>query len=133
MADSVAGGEKMSYVSIGALAIDLKTSNQKIGQIINSLEIERKTVRDGKWYNKCIAVADVDRIKAAIKDFRVDQTGRKGKPSPEKVDHYIGDNSDKLVVNPIVGLYWGAGEEVRIGQGIWAYWDRESYEIIREG
>ena len=120
----------MSYVSIGALAIDLKTSNQKIGQIINSLEIERKTVRDGKWYNKCVAVADVDRIKAVIKDFRVDQTGRKGKPSPEKVDHYIGDNSDRLYVDPIESRYWGSGKNIRMGQGIEVYWLKGRCEII---
>ena len=122
------------YISTGNLAIDLKTSKQKIGQIINSLEIERYIKRDGKWYNKCIAIADVDRVMAVIDDFQVDQTGTKVLPEQKRKRrkaNEFGDNSAKLFKNPIVVVDLKRG--VTDGQGICAWWNRESYEIIREG
>ena len=120
------------YISIGNLATDLKTSNQKLGQIIDSLEIERRTMRDGKWYNRCVAVADVGRIIEAMKDFRVDQNrGRTAKKYEKKVVHFVGCNSPKLFKDPIISVDLKRG--VTGGQGIWAWWAKESYEIVREG
>ena len=120
------------YIAISKLAKDLKTSNQKVGQIINSLDIERSNMRDGKWYSKCIPIVDVDKIKAVVKDFRVDQTGDKTKPAPErKIEHFVGDNSDKLFREPIVVVDIKRG---RIGgTGMEAVWAKERYEIIMEG
>ena len=116
------------YITIGNLATELKTSNQKLGQIINKLELKTRNIREGKWYSKCLALEDVDKVMAVIDDFQVDQTGRKGKASPEKAVEVVGCNSDKLFREPIVSVDLKSG--VTGGQGIWAYWRKESCEIL---
>jgi len=120
------------YITIGNLATDLKTSKQKIGQIIKSLELQTRNIRDGKWYSKCLALEDVDKVIAVIDDFKVDQTGKRGKPAPEKPkskkNEEFGDNSDKLFREPIIAVDLKAG---RIGGiGMEAYW-RKRYEEVQ--
>jgi hypothetical protein len=116
------------YITIGNLALELKTSNQKIGQIIKAKNIAVKRKNTGNNTHRYITLSAAKLIREAVKDFKVTQTkggvGKKKKPEGE----VVGENSDRLFRNPIISVDLKAGRTC--GQGIWEYWKRERCETV---
>jgi hypothetical protein len=117
------------YISIGDLALELGTSCQKLGKLIkhNNIETKSRYNREKTSYSKTVTMDASKTIKELLPNFNMEKHSRiklkKEDVKTKKVKRK--EYSDEQFVNPIVGRYWGNGNDERWGQGIRAYWARE--------
>jgi hypothetical protein len=123
------------YISVGDLALDLRTSKQKLGRLIREYNLETNTMKVGrKRYRLCVATKEVEKIKRLIKTFKLPKWSRK---CEEKRKRLKTENEkepgktreerslEELFEDPIISVDLKSG--VTGGQGIEAYWAKERW------
>jgi hypothetical protein len=120
-------------ITIGNLAKELKTSNQKLGRLIKHYDLEFEIQYKKGSQRRVLTVETAEKIKELLPKFempvfsRIKSQKEGTKPKTKKGRHK--ECSDEQFVNPIVGRYWGSGKEERWGQGIRTYWEKERCEV----
>jgi hypothetical protein len=119
------------YISIGNLAKELKTSNQKIGQLI-----KKQGYKVRKFYNpekksteKTVTLKTADRIRMLLPSFEMQKHSRIKLKKEDVVTKFVKheEDNDEQFKNPIISV---DAKGKTSGMGIESIWAKQRCEIL---